>query len=400
MMQARSPEPPGRGALKSTMSSKPHIHTHTALRGIAALLVVGYHLQFGDGHRLALETATAFFVRGYLWVDLFFLLSGFVISYTMDADRRAPLSTPQIGTFIGRRLARIYPLHLFCLLVLVVFRFGTTAGLLLIGRNPSTEVWGADSLGQLALQLVLLHAWGFTSSVGWNIPSWSISAELFAYLIFPLLVFLHVRLGALARLGMLVFATAFMVEVARTTGSLDLVANGALLRCVAGFMLGMLVYLERARFAVLGVAVLSLLQAVSAVAILAGIALRWNDALLVPFFAVLVGSTWTDRGLLPRLLVGRPLLTLGEISYSVYLTHIVVIDVVRFFWLRVVSRVDIQDDVARTIYIALVVAVTLAVSSFTYRRVEVPARIWLSAHLSGGGRRVVPEPAPGIGAAD
>jgi peptidoglycan/LPS O-acetylase OafA/YrhL len=381
------------------MASKPHIQTHTALRGIAALLVVGYHLQFGDGHRLALETATRFFVRGYLWVDLFFLLSGFVISYTMDADRRAALSAPQIATFIGRRLARIYPLHLFCLAVLVVFRFGTTAGLLLIGRNASTEVWGADSLGQLGLQVLLLHAWGFTSEVGWNIPSWSISAELFAYLLFPLLLLLHVRLGWVARVLMLAFATAFMIDVAWTTGSLDLVTAGALPRCLSGFMLGMLLYFERARFAERSPALLSFLQLVSAAAILVGIAASWNDVLLVPFFALLVGSTWTDRGVLPRMLVGRPLLVLGEISYSVYLTHIVVIDVVRFFWMRIASRVELPEDLERIVYIALVVVCTLVVSNATYRRVEVPARLWLTARLSGANRRAH-APSPGARTAD
>lgn len=83
-----------------------YIHSHAALRGFAAL-VVAYRLQFGAPHRLAIETATPFFERGYLLVDLFFILSGFVISLTGDAGRASPLSARETEQLSRRFLRRV-----------------------------------------------------------------------------------------------------------------------------------------------------------------------------------------------------------------------------------------------------------------------------------------------------
>ena len=71
-----------------------YIKSHASLRGIAALLVVFYHIQFGEHVRLFWEVD--FFRKGYLWVDLFFILSGFVISYTAALGKH---SWPQIKAF-------------------------------------------------------------------------------------------------------------------------------------------------------------------------------------------------------------------------------------------------------------------------------------------------------------
>ncbi|MBO9579439.1 MAG: acyltransferase [Sphingobium sp.] len=91
-----------------------YIKSHASLRGIAALLVVIYHMQFGTDVRLFWEVD--FFRRGYLWVDLFFILSGFVISYTAKLGNHR---WPEIKAFWQARFARIYPLHFFALTVLV-----------------------------------------------------------------------------------------------------------------------------------------------------------------------------------------------------------------------------------------------------------------------------------------
>lgn len=88
-------------------STPRHILSHTGLRGVAAILVVLYHAQFGAGHKLALKTTTTFFSRGYLWVDLFFILSGFIISYTNKADHVKSLDLSQCVLFILQGL-RVY----------------------------------------------------------------------------------------------------------------------------------------------------------------------------------------------------------------------------------------------------------------------------------------------------
>ncbi|WP_245301783.1 acyltransferase [Bradyrhizobium sp. LTSP885] len=111
-----------------------------------------------------------------LFVDMFFILSGFVISYSYPATSTGIRA---YGRFMVRRIARIYPLHLLTLLAF--------AGLVAFGiAGPTAHSGLADFL----YNLFLVQAWGVTDHLSFNTPAWSISAELFCYLLFPLLMLL------------------------------------------------------------------------------------------------------------------------------------------------------------------------------------------------------------------
>ena len=159
---------------------RPHIVSHTALRGIAALIVVGYHLRFGADDLLAAEEATRLFERGYLWVDLFFILSGFVLCYVYEPKGLPTIS--HVSRFYRARLARVWPLHALTLAVLVTFSLATIyyARMTASPGSAYESDWSA-----LLGNILLVHAWGIFSQSSWNIPAWSISAEVFAYLWFP-----------------------------------------------------------------------------------------------------------------------------------------------------------------------------------------------------------------------
>lgn len=118
-----------------------------------------------------------------LFVDMFFILSGFVISYSYPSDARG---VGAYSRFMIRRVARIYPLHLLSLLIFVVL---IGVGLERTGRSTPLD---------FLYNLVLLQAWGVTDHLSFNSPSWSISAEFFCYLIFPLLMLLARKLHPLA----------------------------------------------------------------------------------------------------------------------------------------------------------------------------------------------------------
>ena len=146
-----------------------YIVSHTSIRGIAALLVVFYHLQFGAPVLFSWESATPFFRVGYLWVDLFFILSGFVISYSARADERAPFGWTEVKAFWLLRFARIYPLHLFCLLVLLAEALAETAVGLVLGKQMvAPDLWSPGSLLNFLEQLFLLNGWGVTGRIGWG----------------------------------------------------------------------------------------------------------------------------------------------------------------------------------------------------------------------------------------
>ena len=109
-----------------------------------------------------------------LFVDMFFILSGFVISYSYPATSTGIRS---YGRFLVRRIARIYPLHLLTLFAFVILAWIGIAG-------PTSHTGPLD----FVYNLFLVQAWGVTDHLSFNSPSWSISAELFCYLLFPVLI--------------------------------------------------------------------------------------------------------------------------------------------------------------------------------------------------------------------
>ena len=351
-----------------------YIAAHNGLRGIAALLVIFYHLQFGADYRLGFETATNFFEQSYLMVDLFFILSGFIISFTARPDGRT-MTRQECRKFYRMRVARIFPLHVFCLLYLSVFFAAFAAYLTWQGQPLDQDRWGPMGAFSFLRELLLLHAWGGEHSPTWNIPSWSISAEFLAYLSFPILVALLLFRGIDMVLALL--AVGFFCYIGSTTGDLDIISGLSGMRCLAGFIIGMLVFKYRGLMASLSDAQLTIIQMLSAVWAVIVLAADLNDALVIPAFTLFVASTWGDNGLLARLLSASGFQFLGKISYSIYLNHFCLIQILSFFWSRLSPALLLDPWIIRIIWIALVVTMTLAVSIATFQWVEQPTRRYL-----------------------
>ena len=144
----------------------------TSLRFLAAMWVVLFHYW----PHLAVAGTPQLVAKGYLGVECFFVLSGFILCHVYLAPFEA--GRFNYGDFIWARIARIYPLHIATLVAM-----GLMAGAALaVGLTVDSSVL---SLSALPANLALVQAWGFSPVAGWNHPSWSISAEWFAYLSFP-----------------------------------------------------------------------------------------------------------------------------------------------------------------------------------------------------------------------
>lgn len=353
-----------------------YILTHAALRGVAAFLVVAYHLQFADFHRLAIETETPFFARCYLLVDLFFILSGFIISYTRETGSMRVMKGREVYDFYVARIARVYPLHLFCLFISVVLTllFGLVHG----ARHAGKLNLAIDSAGEWSFvaELFLVQSW-IPGTPRWNIPSWSISAEMFSYLLFPLVLFARHHLPRPMSWLMLALPIGFYGAVLGGTESLDIIAGLAPLRCLSGFFLGMILCEHRHWTARWSDSVIALSQGAGLAGSITVLATRCPDPLIIPFFTLIVFSTWQDRGPLHWLLVRRPLLRSGELSYSVYLTHVELIGVAIPMWYAVTIRIPLPPDEGRIIYIVGCFAAIVVVSN------------WTHSHIEQQGRRVV-----------
>jgi peptidoglycan/LPS O-acetylase OafA/YrhL len=191
-----------------------------------------------------------------------------------------------------------------------------------------------------------------------------------AYALFPALAAFMVRGGRAALAVMGAAALCFYAWVAATTGVLDIVKGAAVLRCLAGFSLGMILYATRAQVDRLSDATLGVLQAAGAVIAIGTPLLGLNDVAAIPGFFLLVAATWPDRGWLTRPLRTPLLHWLGEISYSVYLNHFWVLAAWHFVMSRVLRLSGVPPLAGRAVILVGGVALVLAASHCTYRYIE------------------------------
>lgn len=340
------------------MTGTPRIDALTGVRGVAAWIVVLYHIRAS----LPLPAPViAVLARGYLAVDLFFVLSGFVLWLTWER-RFAAQGTRAVGPFIAKRIARVWPLHAVILGATVAFALTIE----LSGRPlPAHYRWN-----ELPLHLLLVQNWGFTRDIGWNDPSWSISTELAAYLAFAgVLCMIGARRGiavpiAVALVALIVLDRVFAWHGAATLGA-DIARLG-LLRCLVEFGGGAVACIvwQRCppRVSVIGSAAL-VIAALTAWA--AGFA-RETAAVPLAFVALvpLLAATSPLRG---NPLASRSAVWLGEWSYSTYLAH---------FLLWTVFKIVFVPDLAAVslAVIGLYLALTLLASVVLHRFVEVPGR--------------------------
>ncbi len=355
----------------------PHLAALTGLRGIAAWLVVFYHARLSLTAWVP-EAGIAVAGKGYLAVDLFFMLSGFVM-WLNYGERLRTEGFAGAPAFWWRRFARIWPLHAAILAALVAFALV----LLATGRDMANY-----PLAELPLHVLLLQNWGLTPELTWNHPAWSISTELGAYLLFPLAVVAvrweNMRPWALVA-GVLACALAlhgvFIVAGAETLG--EQITRLGLIRCVLQFGIGMMLANLWLRWREGGPAVW--LCALAGVLTAAGLWLAdWPETLALPLaFAALLLALALDRGPVARLLATRPLVWLGDASYATYLVH--------FPLLVALKLVAVGEDLQiGPLLFAAYLLVLLGLSGALYRWLEKPAQRWLNGRAPFGKRGAVP----------
>ncbi len=329
----------------------------TGARGIAAWLVVLYHIRGSiAGLPASIEAGLA---KGYLAVDFFFLLSGFVI-WLSWAPRFRDGGSTQIGPFLRKRVARIWPLHA----VMLAFA-AALAGLLAATGHDASATFPP---GELPLHLLLIQNWGLTAALSWNDPAWSISAEMGAYLLFPLLVTAidWRRVPSAAVLIAILAAAVLLASVFATAGGATLghdIARLGLVRCGIEFAMGTAV-------AALWLRWQGSLR-VSGVAALTGIVLLLAplpEPLRIPLaFAALLLALALTCGRRGHPLEGRAVHYLGEVSYATYLGHFLLWFAFKLAFVR-------DADAVPPALIALYLAMVLASSVVLYHGVERPAQ--------------------------
>ncbi len=289
----------------------------TGLRGLAAALIVAHHVYLHTGLAPFLEPLQPALRHGYLAVDLFFVLSGFVLSMTygqwFDISRSGAL--PGYLRFIFRRIARLWPLHVVILLALLMFKVDVYE------HQPS--------LRSVLMNAAMVQAWGFSSGI--NPPSWSISTEFLAAFLFPILALLALRgrvtpfLCAAAVVAALLFCATHGPSIGDARrGALDLFWNYSFLpatRCLAGFTLGMLAWRAGQIPVLRSVAAHPFIGPLALLAAAALLVAGAPDLLIYPLFPLIVLGLHYGRSPAHRLLSVPPVHTVGALSYAIYLIH-------------------------------------------------------------------------------
>ena len=348
-----------RGALPSSPSGTSilpvsEIKSLTTLRGFAASWVVLFHsIPLMDQWLPEAKFLRPIVEHGHLAVPLFFVLSGYVIAMCYGGKLKT-ISITKLFNFWTMRLGRIYPVHLATLLIALV----------LVGRQG----WPTDD-GHTKLQfvenLLLIHAWERNLHLSWNYPSWSISSEWFAYLFFP---FANLFITGVSRYRCHVLfwiaCTASMVAVAAE----DALPFRGLVIVFPTFIGGAI--LANAKFRINinpwwfvgGILLAPLL--ISSKPVCAALIVLMSFALVATLGEIGHGASaiWKSRACH----------YLGNISYSLYMTHVTVITIT--YLLLPVASVSKQSFPLRICAFTFFLSCILIVASVCYGVIERPGR--------------------------
>lgn len=337
--------------------TRPELRPLTSVRGLFAWAVVLYHIRLACRGWLP-AGVIAVLAKGYLAVDIFFLLSGFVIWLNYGARLRGRGAT---ADFLVRRLARIWPLHA------VMLAFGTALALLLLATGRQADRF---PFAQLPLHVAMIQDWGWSDALLWNDPAWSISAEWAAYLLTPLAVLalptrrvptpLLIAAASLPLLGLY----ALMTLAQGGLGSA--ISQFGLWRCLAEFSCGAMLSTLWVRWR--GAARVEMGCWVVGLLTLAAWRIGAPEALALPFaFAALLLALALGAERPRHLLAGRAIHWLGEISYATYLSHFLL-----FFAFKLVLVRDAAN--VPPALIAAYLGLVLIMSAGLYHFVERPAQ--------------------------
>lgn len=342
-----------------------------SIRGLAALLVVFFHIP-----KWNTLLDIGIINNGYLMVDLFFVLSGYVI-YT--AYEKKITNKKDLFRFQILRLGRLYPVH-FIFLVSFIFieivkyvaqsKFGMTS----IKAKPFED----NNLAAFLQQLFLVQAMGLAhNALTFNYPAWSVSVEFYTYLLFGVCILFSKK-----NKDLLFFLIALI--------SVILLANqktfefNYLFRCLAGFFIGCLTALGVKKLKLKLPKYVSLLAFSFIVFFLQLKTTKQYDISMYFLTAALIVSlVRSTNGYLNYVLNIKVLTWLGSISYSVYMSHVVILWIMEVVIRRILEKPEIfiskklvsqLNNIETLIACGVLISVILSISVLVNRFIEKPMR--------------------------
>ncbi|PLS20458.1 acyltransferase family protein [Neptunicoccus cionae] len=285
----------------------PFLASFEGLRGFAALGIFVYHFHHVRAFDALTSKAPVFFGQGWMFVDLFFVLSGWVMAHVYFA-KLSHRKWSDVAGFMVARVARLYPLHVTVVLSwFIIFH--------VLGGD------GLDSgtLSRLASQLSMTFTWGDLATRPFVAPTWSISAEFAAYLLFPVLVWAGVPATRLRAIALILGGVAGYVLLHSAFGTIHVITGMAPVRAIAGFVIGVGMWKLVGDSQTLANA--RILEALALVVFTGTVLTGMSPFGFLAAGILLVCAVSTDRGLIAQVLQMKAFQVLGRLSFSMYMWH-------------------------------------------------------------------------------
>lgn len=351
-----------------------------AFRGLAAILVALFHSAF------VVDKQYPIISQGAIFVDFFFVLSGFIITFAYSNKIKQGF---KFIPFFILRFGRLYPLHILLLLVwlpyiiikiIVFYNFG------LGDTNPVEQ----NNIQSFLSNLLLINALNIHDHLSWNFPAWSISVELFTYIVFFITLSLFRNINELM-VAITISFSAYLMLYINNEDTLLKTYDWGLIRCLGGFFLGSAVFhLSNVITFNFTPALANLLELGSTILMLTLVINSANNtnyqlASFLSFSLIIYIFSAQNKGIISQSLNIPPLVFLGTLSYSIYMTHAIVFAISATIGKklldipsRTVGSGDEQATLLITPYADLInitlLAFIIGLSYLTYRFVEVPWR--------------------------
>lgn len=363
------------------------IRALTGLRIVAALWVVLFHYRpplWAASPRLHDDMAPLF-DAGAQGVDLFFILSGFVLTWNY-LDRMGPSWSVRGTThFLWLRLSRVWPIYLVTMHLAALWIIVT----LHVGDVPSPDAENLTAISYVR-QLLMVQLWfePFFDGTSWDGPAWSISAEWLAYLLFGVLVLTVFRIARVSRTRTLLM----LAVVAALPPTVLLLGTGMLYtpwswlpRIVAQFTAGALACaaVRRLRLSAAGRRAAGYVSVALVAALVAGLyyfnahpvtGMVDSGALTAVLFLPVVVALSVGTGSLPAVLSTRLMHYGGRISFSLYMIH----EPVHTVWDWAVRQYHIVLPMTQAKIAAVgLIAAAIGAAMLLYHLVEEPAQRWM-----------------------
>ncbi|CAB1276370.1 acyltransferase family protein [Candidatus Nitrosacidococcus tergens] len=344
-----------------------------AFRGIAAICIVVFHM-----HLVGAITELGFFRGSDLFVEFFFVLSGFVLAHAYG------FKNVSFKRFFISRTFRLYPLHLFMFFLFVPLELGKLfafkAGIV-FNTAPFTEL---KALDEILPNLLFLQSWlPMYEAYSWNYPSWSLSVEYYMYMLFFLTLFIK------HPIKYVVWFIISVVSFFLLMNKLGLKEEA--LRGLSCFFAGSLAYLLYKNisnkldslgaifFNIAEIALLIIIFfVISYVQELKGVIASFVFVITVFIFAF-------ERGFFGKLLTKSIFQAFGRLSYSIYMTHVAILFCVTSIpivlakitgsniapMIEDIRYLDFGSSIANNLFIGITVLTVIGCSALTYKYIEV-----------------------------